>query len=30
VLEPLLGQIFLVTTVARLVSIWQPRRRGSE
>jgi hypothetical protein len=29
VLEPLLGQLFLVTTVARLVSIWQPRRRGS-
>ena len=27
VLEPLLGQIFLVTTVARLVSIWQPGRR---
>jgi hypothetical protein len=33
VLEPLLGQIFLVTTVARLVSVWRgPRARsgGSE
>ncbi len=29
VLEPLLGQIFLVTTVARLVSIFQPNRRRS-
>lgn len=27
VLEPLLGQIFLVTTVARLVSIFRPQRR---
>jgi hypothetical protein len=26
VLEPLLGQIFLVTIVARLVSAWQPHR----
>lgn len=29
VLEPLLGQIFLVTTVARLVSIFRPRRETS-
>jgi hypothetical protein len=28
VLEPLLGQIFLVTTVARLVSIWPGLRRS--
>jgi hypothetical protein len=30
VLEPLLGQIFLVTIVARLVSAWQPRRGPSD
>jgi hypothetical protein len=31
VLEPLLGQLFLVTAVARLVSIWQgPRSRRGE
>jgi len=29
VLEALLGQIFLVTLVARLVSLWGPRRRES-
>jgi len=28
VLEALLGQIFLVTLVARLVSLWGPRRRA--
>jgi hypothetical protein len=30
VLEPLLGQVFLVTIVARLVSAWQPRRRDRQ
>jgi hypothetical protein len=30
VLEPLLGQIFLVTIVARLVSAWRPRRGPSD
>ena len=27
VLEALLGQLFLVTAVAKIVSAWQPRRR---
>jgi hypothetical protein len=30
VIEPLLGQIFLVTIVARLVSAWRPRRGPSD
>ena len=29
VFEPLLGQIFLVTIVARLVSVWRGRRAGT-
>jgi hypothetical protein len=27
-LEMLLGQIFLVTLIAGLVSLWRPQRRG--
>jgi hypothetical protein len=30
ILEALMGQIFLVTVVARLVALWTPRRRGAE